>query len=186
MGPKEGMPRKLREELAGGVHHVWARGNDRMLIYRDDRDRELYLTMLALTVTGVGWKCLAYCLMDNHVHLLIETPEPNLGRGMQRLHGKYGREFNDRYDRSGHVFQGRFGSKPMRSELQFWTTLRYIVQNPVEAGLCRAARAWRWSSHRALLDGTTPPWLDAHGLLARLRAAAGGDPKRVYRDLIDG
>jgi putative transposase len=125
------MPRKPREEVEDGIHHVFARGNAKGLIYRDDEDRRLYLTTLRLTVARAKWYCLAYCLMDNHVHLLIQTPKANLGAGMQRLHGLYGRLHNDRHARSGHVFQGRFGSKRVTDDEQMWITTRYIAQNPV-------------------------------------------------------
>ena len=93
---------------------MFARGNDRQAIYRDDDDRRLYLDPARRTVARKRWRCLAYCLMDNHVHLLIETPEANLGAGMQWLHGLYGRSFNDRHGRSGHVFQGRYGANASR------------------------------------------------------------------------
>src|SRR4051812_46440390 len=128
------MARKPRQEIENGIHHVFARGNDRQTIYRDDQDRLVYLSLLRLTVAGARWHCLAYCLMDNHLHLLIQTPEANLGKGMQHLHGRYARTFNDRYGRSGHLFQGRFGSEHVKDERQMWVTARYIARNPVEAG----------------------------------------------------
>jgi putative transposase len=179
------MARKPREEVEGGIHHVFARGNDRQLIYRDDSDREMYLSTLAMTVLGARWRCLVYCLMDNHVHLLIETPKANLGRGMQRLHGQYGRKFNDRHYRSGHVFQGRFGSKRMTDDVQFWTKVRYIMRNPVEAGRCRVAGAWKWSSHRGLLEGTAPSWVDVARLYEHVEPM-GGDARERYLGLVDG
>jgi putative transposase len=179
------MARKLRDEVVDGIHHVWARGNDRNLIYRHDDDRRLYLALLAVTVAKVRWRLLAFCLMGNHVHLLVQTPEANLGRGMQGLHGSYARKFNDRHGRVGHVFQGRFENKLQRSDEQLWTTARYIARNPVEAGLCEAAAEWRWSSHRGVLDGTAPGWVDRRRLLSFF-GAMGGDPTAVYADLIDG
>src|SRR3954451_17302935 len=142
------MPRKPREEVAGGIHHVYGRGNNRRLLYLDDVDREGYLALLRVVVARQGWRCLSYCLMSNHVHLLIETPEPNLGDGMRRLHGDFARGFNRRHGISGHVFQGRFGSKPLKDDGHLWTTAAYIAANPVEAGLCAAPEGWRWSSHR--------------------------------------
>jgi REP element-mobilizing transposase RayT len=179
------MPRKPREELEGGIQHVWARGNDKRAIYRSDADRELYLATLALTVAAKGWHCLAYCLMENHLHLLVETPRANLGAGVQRLHGMYGRTFNDRHNRSGHVFQGRFGSKLIKDDTQFWTVARYIARNPVEAGLCRDPAEWRWSSHRATLEDSAPVWLDRGRLLERF-GTMGGDPHSTYRAMVDG
>src|SRR6476659_7057647 len=108
------MARKLREEVAGGVQHVYARGNNRERVFFDYADRHCYLGILDRTVARTGWRCLAYWLMDNHVHLIVETPEPNLAPGMQRLHGEYAQMLNERHGRVGHVFQGRYGSVPVR------------------------------------------------------------------------
>lgn len=179
------MPRKLREEVAGGVHHVWARGNERQLIYRSDVDRETYLALLADDVVRHGWRCLSYCLMPNHVHLLVETPQANLGHGMQRLHGDYAHAFNKRHDRCGHLFQGRFGSVRMGSDRHVWAVVAYIALNPVKAGLCELPEAWRWSSHAAVLDGVPPHWLDVDRLLWFVNAN-GGEPRRAYADLVGG
>jgi REP element-mobilizing transposase RayT len=178
------MPRKPRQEVADGIHHVFARGNAKGLIYRDDDDRRLYLTTLRLAVARAKWHCLAYCLMDNHVHLLIQTPEANLGAGMQRLHGLYGRQFNDRHDRSGHVFQGRFKSKLVTDDEQMWVTTRYIAVNPVEARMCRRPGDWPWSSHSLMVRGTAPPWL-GHERLLTYFAGVGGDPWKRYRALVE-
>jgi putative transposase len=160
------MARKPREDVPGVVHHVTARGNRQQLIYLNDEDRELYLMLLGQAVKRYRWCCLAYCLMDNHVHLLIETPDGGLGRGMQLLHGLYAETFNKRHGRSGHLFQGRYGAKRIESDEQLWVTARYIAMNPVEAGLCGEPEAWVWSSHAALVGAAAAPaWLD----VARLR-----------------
>jgi REP element-mobilizing transposase RayT len=172
-------------EVPDGVHHVWARGNDRRLIYWDDEDCELYLRLLAMVVGRARWRCLSYCLMGNHLHLLVQTPDPNLGDGMRRLHGHYALLYNRRHGKVGHVFQGRFGSKLVEDDHQFWTAVRYIARNPVEAGMCREPEEWRWSSHKATLDGSAPGWLDRSRLLERF-ATMGGDPCRTYRGMIDG
>ena len=119
------------------------------------------------------------------VHLLVETPNANLGQGMQRLHGGYARKFNDRHGRVGHVFQGRFENKLQRTDEQLWTTARYIARNPVEAGLCDVADEWPWSSHRGTLDGTAPRWVDGRRLLSFF-GTTGGEPHAAYKDLIDG
>src|SRR5262245_54441616 len=121
------MPRKLRDDVAGGVQHVFARGNNRASVFFCDADRLLYLRLLGDVTKRMSWRCLSYCLMDNHVHLLIETPEQNLGAGMQRLHGRYARVLNQRRKRSGHVFQGRYGSTRVDTESQLWATVRYIA-----------------------------------------------------------
>jgi putative transposase len=177
------MPRKPRLEVAGGVHHVYARGNRRQPIYLSDGDRTLYLELLAQVVTRQGWSCLAYCLMRNHVHLLVETPQTNLGAGMGRMHGLYAQTFNKRHRKNGHLFQGRFGSVLVRTDAQLLQTARYIALNPVEAGLCKSADDWPWGSHGAVLRADGPSWLDAARLLAYF-GAAGGDPQRVYEQLV--
>jgi REP element-mobilizing transposase RayT len=163
---------------------VWARGKDRRLIYWDDEDCSLYLRLLGGVVQWTRWRCFAYCLMDNHVHLLVQTPDPNLGDGMRRLHGEYAQRYNQRHGKVGHVFQGRFGSKLIVDDEQLWTVVRYIARNPVEAGLCREPYEWRWSSHRSTLDGSEPTWLDRMRLLERF-GAMGGDPRATYRALVD-
>jgi REP element-mobilizing transposase RayT len=116
--------------------------------------------------------------MDNHLHLLVETPRPNLGVGMQELHGRYGRWFNHRHDRGGHLFQGRYGSKRVTRDAQLWATVRYIALNPVAAGMCGEPSQWSWSSAAA-----APSWLDSERLLEYL-GAAGGDPAAWYEDLL--
>jgi REP element-mobilizing transposase RayT len=178
------MPRKPRKEVPDGVHHVWARGNDRRLIYWDDEDCKLYLRLLAMVVGRKRWRCFSYCLMGNHLHLLVQTPDPNLGDGMRRLHGDYALLYNRRHGRVGHLFQGRFGSKLVEDDEQFWTAVRYIARNPVEAGLCQEPGEWRWSSHKAMLEDTAPSWLDRARLLERF-GTTGGDPRRTYQGLID-
>jgi REP-associated tyrosine transposase len=179
------MPRPLREEVEDGIHHVFARGNDRQAIYRDDHDRLLYLELLGGVVSRKRWRCLAFCLMDNHVHLLVQTPDANLGAGMQRLHGDYALLFNRRHRRVGHLFQGRFGSNLVTDDEELWTIARYIARNPVEAGRCRFATEWPWSSARGLLEGSGRPWVDDAHFLSFL-APAGGDPLDRFRELVDG
>jgi putative transposase len=179
------MPRKPREEVAGGIHHVWARGNNRAEIYGDDADRTLYLHLLGRYVAKKRWRCLAYCLMDNHVHLLVETPEPNLGEGMQAFHSLYAQTYNERHARSGHVFQGRYDAKLVTDDAQLWTVVRYIARNPVEAGLSATPAAWAWSSDAAVRGGDAPGWLDRDRLLSFF-GTMGGGPERTYRRFVDG
>jgi putative transposase len=178
------MARKPREEFPGAVHHVFARGNRKQKIFVCDEDRRLYLDLLAQVVRRTRWRCLSYCLMANHVHVLVETPDPNLGAGMQRLHGMYGQMFNRAHRHSGHVFQGRFGSVLIRTDEQLLHAARYVVRNPVEAGLCDEPGEWPWSSHAAVLGGPGPRWLDVARLLAYF-GVSGGDPCRRYADFVE-
>ena len=176
------VPRKPRDESAGAIHHVYARGNDRMAIFEDDRDRVAYLALLGDVVLRMGWRCLAYCLMPNHVHLLVETPEPNLGAGMCRLQGEYARRFNARHDRVGHLFERRYGSTRVKDDPQLWTVVAYIARNPVAAGLCDRPELWRWGSHTLMADETHgPAWLDVARLYAFLSGLVGGPGGDAYR-----
>lgn len=154
------MPRKPREEAEDAIHHVYSRGNRRQAIFFDDTDRVTYLAHLARVIARKRWRCLAYCLMSNHMHLLIQTPGADLGIGMQRLQSVYAQTFNERHGIDGHLFQGRYGSERVKSDAQLVTTLRYIALNPVEAGLCADARDWRWSSYALLVEGIAPAWVD--------------------------
>jgi len=177
-----GVPRKPRAEVEPGLFHVFARGNNKRIIYGDDRDRRMYLRILRGTVRHFRWRLLAYCLMDNHVHLLLETREPNLGAGMRRLHGSYAQRFNARHGSSGHLFQERYGAVQVKSDEQLWTVAVYIAMNPVEAGLCGRPDDWPWSSHSMVLTDTAPDWVDVSHLLDCF-AAAGGDGRRRYAEL---
>jgi len=105
------MARPLRIEFPSAVYHVTSRGNARHDIVTDEQDRRTFLTLLAHVIERFGWLCHAYCLMGNHYHLVIETPQANLSRGMRQLNGRYTQTFNRRHRRVGHLFQGRFTTK---------------------------------------------------------------------------
>ena len=142
------MARQLRIEYPGAVYHVTARGNAQQDIYTDDNDRMQFLDLLALTVSRHNWLCHAYCLMGNHYHLLIETIDPNLSRGMRYLNGVYTQRFNRRHSRVGHVFQGRFKSIVVEKESHLLELCRYIVLNPVAAKMVAHPEDYVWSSYR--------------------------------------
>ena len=140
------MPRPPRIQLAGGTYHVTSRGNRRQAIFHDDHDRRWFLALRQRVVDRYGWQVLAYSLMTNHFHLLVETPEPTLSVGMQRLKSGYAGYFNERHSLVGHLFQQRFDSRLIESEKHFNKTLNYIALNPVKAGLCVHPAEWPWSS----------------------------------------
>jgi REP element-mobilizing transposase RayT len=131
-----------------GTFHVTSRGNAQEAIFRDCEDYLTFLRMVAAVIAQFGWKFEAYCLMPNHFHFVLDTPEPNLGRGMHRLKGRYARRFNVRHGRVGHVFQGPYDATPIRSDEQLLVCCRYVDLNPVRAGLCTDPAAWQWSSYR--------------------------------------
>ncbi len=160
------MARPLRLEFENAVWHLTARGNEQRDIYRDDVDRERFLLLLSQSVIRFGWKVFAWVLMSNHYHLVLQTPQPNLSRGMQWLNGRYAQWFNRRHGRSGHLFQGRFHGKVVEKESYLFTVARYVVLNPVRAGLIAHPADWRWSSYRQTAGIDVPDaWLAVDDLL---------------------
>jgi len=151
------MARPLRIEFPGAVYHVTSRGNARQEIFLDSKDRELFLKTLAEVIEEYHWLCHAYCLMDNHYHLLVETPEANLSRGMRQLNGVYTQIFNRRHATFGHLFQGRYKAILVEKESYLLALCRYIVLNPVRTGKVKEARDWPWSSYRATAGLAPPP-----------------------------
>ncbi|MBN1492175.1 MAG: transposase [Phycisphaerae bacterium] len=141
------MARPLRIEFSGALYHVMSRGNARRPIVRDDGDRARRLAWLERTVMLYRWRLHAFCLMDNHEHLYVETPEPNLSAGMQHLNGSYTSYFNRRHRRVGHLFQGRFKAVLIENAGHYSEISRYIHLNPVRAGRVARPEAWRWSSY---------------------------------------
>ena len=155
------MGRAPREIVPGGVYHVYARGSNRQAIFAYDSDRVDFLDCLDRAVRTFELRCLAYCLMSNHYHLVLQDEVGALSRALKALNGRYALRFNRRYGRDAHLFRNRFGSVLQEGEEQLLATLRYTALNPVAKGLCATAEEWRWSSYRASagLD-PTPRLLD--------------------------
>ena len=165
------------------VHHACLRGVNGERVFRDDEDRIGYLAMLVATVSAFGWHCLAFCLLGTHLHLLIETPEPNFAAGMQWLHGQYARCFNKQHKRTGHLFQGRYHDEPILTEGHLLNAVGYIAMNPVDAGICRNPHDWPWGSHRAVALGTPAAWGAHDHLVDRLEAITGS--RDTYQSLVN-
>jgi putative transposase len=145
-----------------------SRGTEGRDVYLDDLDRRLFLRGLSEVVEVCSWKCGAYCLMTNHFHLLVQTLEPNLAIGMHRLNSDYANYFNRRHDHVGHLFQSRYASELIERESHLLETCRYIVLNPVRAGICRRPGNWPWSSYRATAGYDSPPaFLDVDWVLGQ-------------------
>ena len=150
------MARPLRIEYPGAVYHITNRGNDRKAVFKDDQDRETFLKILAFVIKRYHWLCHAYCLMDNHYHLMIETPDGNLSLGMRQLNGVYTQARNRRYKKTGHLFQGRYKAIVIQKDSHLLEVSRYVVLNPVRAGMVEKPEDWKWSSYRAT-GGQEPP-----------------------------
>lgn len=143
------MGRAQRLHTAGSVVHLTARGVRRTPIFLDDEDRRLFMAILSQSIHRRHWVCLAYCLMTNHYHVVLELRETNLSEGMHRLNWLYALRFNERYGHVGHLFEARFGSQAIETEEHLVSALSYVVLNPVRAGLCDDPADWPWSSFRA-------------------------------------
>ncbi|HKF41841.1 MAG TPA: transposase [Thermoanaerobaculia bacterium] len=162
------MARPLRLQFAGAVYHVMARGHERSAIFRDAEDRSKFLALLEQVATEEKWIVHAYCLLGNHFHVLIETPEGALARGMRDLNGRYAQWFNWRHDRRGHVFEGRYRSVVVEKQTHLMELHRYIVLNPVRARLAERPSEWRWSSYRATVGSEkAPAWLETDWTLGQ-------------------
>jgi REP element-mobilizing transposase RayT len=150
----------LRIEFAGAHYHVTSRGDRQEAIYEDDDDRKCFLDVLGEVIERYNWVCHAYCLMTNHYHLVIETPEANLSKGMRQLNGVYTQASNRRHGRVGHLFQGRFKAILVDKDAYLLELCRYVVLNPVRAGIVSQPDEWKWSSYRAAMGlCPAPPWL---------------------------
>jgi len=161
------MSRSIRIEFPDALYHVTSRGDRREDIFEDDHDREMFLATLDKTIIQFNWICYAWCLMDNHYHLLIQTPDGNLSKGMRQLNGVYTQASNRRHQRVGHLFQGRFKAILVDSDAYLLELARYVVLNPVRAGMVKTPADWTWSSYRASVGlETAPLWLEEDGLLA--------------------
>jgi len=178
------MTRPLRLEHAGAVWHVTSRGNERKELFRDQADHERFVSILGRTVTLFRWRLHAFVLMGNHYHLLLETPTPTLSRGMRQLNGIYTQAFNRRHRRVGHLLQGRFKAILVEKEAHLLELCRYVVLNPVRAGLVRSARDWRWSSYRATsAEESAPGWLETRWTLRNFGREA-SRAVRQYRKFV--
>jgi REP element-mobilizing transposase RayT len=178
------VPRPLRVEFPGALYHVTSRGNDRARIFWDDSDRRTFLTALADVAVRERFSVFAYCLMGNHYHLALETAGANLARGMQRLNSSFAQAFNRRHRRVGHLFQGRYHASLIEREPHLLELARYIVLNPVRAGLCNRPEEWRWSSFRATAGLAPAPSFLAVSWLLEHFGRGDADAKAGYRAFV--
>ncbi|MBW3671825.1 MAG: transposase [Acidobacteria bacterium] len=179
------MSRQLRIEFPGAIHHVTSRGNERRNIYRDERDRRRFLEILEEVVILRRWVLHAWVLMSNHYHLLIETPEVGLSRGMKKLNETYAKWFNTRHRRVGHLFQGPFQNILVERESHLLELTRYIVLNPVRCGAVNYAGDWKWSNYRATAGlKPAPSWLQTDWTLAKFDPWDRAQAREDYRGFV--
>lgn len=162
------MARPLRIEYPGALYHITSRGNAGQKIFRSDKDRSVFLQLLGTVIERFHWLCHAWCFMDNHYHLVIETPEGNLSRGMRQLNGIYTQKYNGKYHKTGHIFQGRFKAILVDKDSYLLELCRYVALNPVRAHMIEKPEDFRWSSYRSTAGfDKAPPFLVVDWLLAQ-------------------
>ena len=160
------MTRPLRIEVPNGIHHVMSRGVERRDVFETDQDRHLFLLTLRACLRRHRWRCVAYCLMGNHYHLLIQTPRANLAPGMRDLNGDYATAFNAQRRRIGPLFTHRYRSQLIQDDAYLLAVARYIALNPIRAGLVGRPEDWPWGSYAELVAGTESKLVDARPLLS--------------------
>ena len=181
------MSRPLRLEYPGALYHVTSRGHERGPIFRDTSDRRYFLTLLASVVSDQAWLLHSYCLMGNHYHLLVETARATLSRGMHSLNARYSQYFNQQHERAGHVFEGRFKAIVVQKQAHLLELHRYIVLNPVRAGMVQRPGDWPWSNYRATSGAIAyPSWLDVGSTLALFSSFGSGAAGAYVRFVADG
>jgi putative transposase len=148
------VPRPPRDQTPG-YYHVTTRGNDGATIYLNDADRNVFLGLVSRVARDCGWRVHAWCLMTNHFHLVVEISGENLADGMHRLNGVYARWFNERHDRTGHLFERRYWATRVDGDRQLASTIQYVLDNPVKAGLCANPFCWPWLGG-PLVDAARP------------------------------
>ena len=154
------MARRPRLQYPGAVYHVMARGNRKSIIFHDDDDRARFLHVISRAVVRYVLRIIAYCLMPNHYHLVLETPGANLSAAMQFINGVFAQRSNRSQGQTGHVFEGRFRSLVIERDSYLVRAVRYVVRNPVRAHLVDEAASWQWSSYRATAGlEPAPRWL---------------------------
>jgi len=181
------MARQLRIEYPGAVYHIAGRGNARQAVYLNDNDRQSFLDLLQKVNKRFNWLCHAYCLMDNHYHLVLETPDANLSSGMRQLGGVYTQTFNRRNDRVGHLFQGRYKAILVEKESHLLELCRYVVLNPVRSGMERFVAAWPWSSYRATVGLEVPhPCLSTDWVLGQFGSQQESAQRKYQKFVAEG
>ena len=178
------MARPLRIEYPGAVYHVTSRGNEKKPVFKDDADRQNFLNTLQHVNKRYDWICHAYCLMTNHYHILVETPEGNLSIGMRQINSVYTQLFNKRHGRTGHLFQGRYKAILIQKDSHLLEVCRYVVLNPVRAKMAEKPEDYVWSSYLATAGkATAHPCLTTDWVLRQFSGKR-GRAEQEYRKFV--
>jgi putative transposase len=181
------MARPLRIEFPGAIYHVTSRGNAKQAIFLENEDNHKFLEILSTVVERFNWLCHAYCLMRNHYHLMIETPEGNLSRGMRQLNGVYTQAFNWRHTRVGHLLQGRYKAILVEKDAHLLSLCRYIILNPLRAGFVKRPEEWAWSSYKPTIgEAKRPPFLTTEWILSQFDDKRREATKKYKKYVIEG
>lgn len=179
------MPRLPRRELTSRHVHITCRTIRRLPLFVTERDAWAMLDLIDRVTAEVEWEILSYCLMPNHIHYVVTADVDQLSLAMRRINGGYAQRFNREHGYTGHLFQGRFGTKPIRDEAHLPGAIRYVELNPIRAALCEHPEQWRWSSFRALAGlEPAPRFLSAATALA-LFADNEDAAQRAFRAFVE-
>lgn len=166
------MARPLRIEFPGALYFITTTGNANQSVFLDTADAEIWLEVFENVCKRHGWICYAYCLLGDHYIIAVETPEPNLSKGMRQLNGVYTQNFNRKHNRGGHVFQGRYKSVLVQKDKYLADLIKYILFLPVKSGFVRYPYQFKWSNCKYLLDKEEcPDWIN------------NADIKSLYKDI---
>jgi len=180
----DGMARAPRIEVPGGIYHVGAEGNRKCRIFADDYERRIFLMLLAKQTKRQEWVLLTYVLMTNHYHLLLRLRGRGLSDGMCGLNGEFARFTNRRHGLEGHLFRNRFWSDFVEDDSHLLQAARYIVLNPIRAGICKRPEDWPWSSYRSCAGFEFPPEFLAADELLKLFGSRPAEGRRAYRAFV--
>jgi REP element-mobilizing transposase RayT len=173
-----------RIEFPGAWYHIFSRGIAKQEVYLDDNDRHHFLSLIGQVAEDLNVECHGYCLMDNHYHLILHTPDGNLSRAMKRIIGPYTQRLNKRHDRDGPIFNGRFKSEIVEDDTYLLSLSRYVHLDPVAAGLVDAPGKYKWSSYNFYINRAKgPQWIKSEPIL---RAIGGQRPRQRYRNFVEG
>jgi REP-associated tyrosine transposase len=180
------MARRPRIQLPDASYHVMSRGNRKLPIYEDEHDRRLFQNVVSEAVRRYRIRIFAGCQMGNHYHFVLDAPRNNLSMAMQHINGIYSQDANRRRGRTGHTFEARFRSLVVQRERYFRRSCRYVVRNPVQAGLIEDVADWPWSTYQATAGlEDAPRWLSTDWLLWAFDAASMEEAQRKYREYVN-